>query len=51
MRNLTLRQLEILGMVEATGSYTKAANQLHLTQSAVYLQVRKLEQEIGLPDS
>ena len=49
MRNMTLRQLEILGMVEATGSYTKAANQLHLTQSAVYLQVRKLEQEIGLP--
>ncbi len=49
MRNVTLRQLEILRMLGATGSYTKAATRLHLTQSAVYLQVRKLEQEIGLP--
>lgn len=49
MRNLTLRQLEILRMLAATGSYTRAAVKLNLTQSAVYLQVRKLEQEIGLP--
>ena len=49
MRNLTLRQLEILRMLAATSSYTRAAARLNLTQSAVYLQVRKLEQEIGLP--
>lgn len=49
MRNVTLRQLEILRMLGATNSYTKAAARLNLTQSAVYLQVRKLEQEIGLP--
>ena len=36
-------------MVGETGSYTKAAERLHLTQSAVYVQVRKLEQEVGLP--
>lgn len=36
-------------MLGSTGSYTKAAKQLHLTQSAVYVQIRKLEQEIGLP--
>ncbi|WP_414041776.1 LysR family transcriptional regulator [Acidithiobacillus sp. M4-SHS-6] len=49
MKNITLRQLDILKMLGATGSYTKAAERLHLTQSAVYVQVRKLEQEIGLP--
>ncbi|WP_308389892.1 LysR family transcriptional regulator [Acidithiobacillus sp. AMEEHan] len=49
MKNITLRQLDILKTLGATGSYTKAAQQLHLTQSAVYVQVRKLEQEIGLP--
>ncbi|MDD3761335.1 MAG: LysR family transcriptional regulator [Acidithiobacillus sp.] len=49
MKNLTLRQLDILRMLGSTGSYTKAAKQLHLTQSAVYVQIRKLEQEIGLP--
>ncbi len=49
MKNITLRQLNILQTLGATGSYTKAAKQLHLTQSAVYVQVRKLEQEIGLP--
>ncbi len=49
MRNVTLRQLEILRMLAATSSYTKAAARLNLSQSAVYLQVRKLEQEIGLP--
>ncbi|MCE5388483.1 MAG: LysR family transcriptional regulator [Acidithiobacillus sp.] len=48
MNNITLRQLDILSMVGETGSYTKAASRLHLTQSAVYVQVRKLEQEIGL---
>ncbi|MCE5361530.1 MAG: LysR family transcriptional regulator [Acidithiobacillus sp.] len=49
MKNITLRQLDILQTLGVTGSYTKAAKQLHLTQSAVYVQVRKLEQEIGLP--
>lgn len=49
MRNITLRQLEILRMLASTSSYTKAATQLNLSQSAVYLQIRKLEEEIGLP--
>lgn len=45
----TLRQLEILLAVEQQGSITAAAEQLHLTQPTVSIQLKKLAEAIGLP--
>ena len=49
MINLTLRQLKVFEAVARHHSYTRAAQELNLTQPAVYLQVRNLEQTLGLP--
>lgn len=48
-RQLTIRQLRALAAVRAAGSITSAANQLHLTQPAVTLQLRNLQALAGLP--
>jgi DNA-binding transcriptional LysR family regulator len=45
----TFRQLKALGLVGELGSFTKAAQQLHLTQSAVSILIRELEEEVGQP--
>ena len=45
----TLRQLEILAKVAEHGSMARAAEDLHLSQSAVSLQIRKLADAVGLP--
>jgi DNA-binding transcriptional LysR family regulator len=47
--NLTLRQLKIFNAVSRHLSFTRAADELHLTQPAVSMQVKQLEQEVGLP--
>ncbi|MDH5360291.1 MAG: LysR family transcriptional regulator [Gammaproteobacteria bacterium] len=49
MRNLTLRQLQVFEAVARQLSYTRAAQELHLTQPAVSMQVRQLEDIVGLP--
>ena len=49
MRNATLRQLRTFGEVARLQSYTAAAKALHLTQPAVSMQLRQLEQAAGLP--
>src|SRR5439155_15813707 len=49
VRELTIRQLRALATVQKTRSVTAAANQLHLTQPAVTLQLRNLEALAGLP--
>jgi len=49
MINLTLRQLNVFDAVARNLSYTRAAQELNLTQPAVYLQVRNLEQALGMP--
>jgi len=41
--------LEIMRAVERQGSLTAAAEQLHLTQSALSHAIRKLEQKLGTP--
>lgn len=41
--------LEIFRAIERQGSLTAAAEQLHLTQSALSHSVRKLEQQLGTP--
>src|SRR3569832_461068 len=49
MRNATLRQLKVFETVARHLSYSRAAEELHLTQPAVSTQVRKLEDHAGLP--
>lgn len=48
-RRITFRQLETFAMVARLGSFTKAAEALHLTQPAVSLQIRQIVNVIGLP--
>ncbi|MEU9795586.1 LysR family transcriptional regulator [Streptomyces sparsogenes] len=45
----TLRQLEYLVTVVDTGSFTRAAEQLHVTQPALSHQMRALESAVGGP--
>ena len=45
----TLRQLSVFGAVARHKSMTKAARELHMTQPAVSIQIRKLQDSVGLP--
>jgi DNA-binding transcriptional LysR family regulator len=45
----TLRQLHIFEVVSRHLSYTRAAEELHLSQPAVFAQVKQLEECVGLP--
>lgn len=47
--NLTFRQLTIFEAVARHLSFTKAAEELHLTQPAVSMQIKQLEQATGVP--
>lgn len=47
--HVTFRQLQVFDAVARHLSYTRAAEQLHLTQPAVSMQIRQLEQAVGLP--
>jgi DNA-binding transcriptional LysR family regulator len=47
--NLTLRQLEVFEAVARHLSFTRAAEELYLTQPAVSMQVKQLEGVVGLP--
>lgn len=49
MERWTLQQFRIFESVARHRSYTRAAEELHLTQPAVYIQVRRLEESVGLP--
>ncbi|MFP6561447.1 LysR family transcriptional regulator [Paraburkholderia sp. B3] len=49
MRNATLRQLKVFETVARHLSFSRAAEELHLTQPAVSTQVRQLEDHAGLP--
>ncbi len=48
MDRWTLQQLRIFEAVARHRSYTRAAEELNLTQPAVHIQVRRLEETIGL---
>jgi len=47
--HISLRQLSIFESVARHLSYTRAAEELHLSQPAVSMQVKQLEEQVGLP--
>lgn len=47
--NITFRQLKVFAAVARHLSFTRAAEELHLSQPAVSLQVKQLEHQLGLP--
>ncbi len=47
--HVTLRQLSVFEAVARRLSITRAAEELHLSQPAVSMQVRQLEEAVGLP--
>ncbi len=49
MLHLTFRQLGIFEAVARHLSYTRAAQELHLSQPAVSMQIKQLEANVGLP--
>lgn len=48
-RHLTFRQLETFTTVARFGSFSRAAEALHLTQPAVSIQIRQIADLVGLP--
>ena len=48
LKNLTLRQLRLFEAVASNLSYSRAAEQMSLTQPAVSMQVQQLEADLGL---
>lgn len=49
MRHSTLRQLEVFEAIARLGSFTRAAEELYLTQPTVSMQIKKLSDAVGLP--
>lgn len=47
--NITFRQLQVFRSVARHLNYTQAAQELHLSQPAVSMQVKQLEENLGLP--
>ena len=47
--HLTLQQLRLFESVSRLGSYTRAAKELCITQPAVSIQIKRLEEQVGLP--
>lgn len=49
MRNVTMRQLQVFASAARNLSFSRASEELHLTQPAVSMQIRQLEESAGLP--
>lgn len=47
--HITLRQLQVFEAAARLGGYTRAAETLHLSQPAVSMQIRQLEEQAGMP--
>jgi len=47
--NITIRQFQIFEAVAQQLSYTRAAEFLHLSQPAISMQIKQLEQEVKMP--
>ncbi|MHB9119053.1 MAG: LysR family transcriptional regulator [Burkholderiales bacterium] len=49
MLHITLRQLQVFESVARHLSFSRAAEELHLSQPAVSMQIKQLEEGVGLP--
>lgn len=49
MFHLTFRQLSVFEAVARHLSYSRAAQEMHLTQPAVSMQIKQLEENVGMP--
>ena len=49
MRHASLRQLKVFESIARNLSFTRAAEELHLTQPTVSMQIKKLTDDVGLP--
>jgi DNA-binding transcriptional LysR family regulator len=49
MKHITLRQIKIFESVARNLSFSRAAEDLHLTQPAVSMQIKQMEGLAGLP--
>jgi len=49
MKGVTLRQLKVFSAVARHLSFGKAAAELHLTPPAISMQIKELEEQVGLP--
>ncbi len=49
MHHLTFRQLEVFEAIARHGSFTRAAEELFLTQPTASMQIKRLSETIGLP--
>jgi len=47
--HFTLQQLKLFEAVSRNSSYTRAAEELHLSQPAVSIQIKRLEEQVALP--
>lgn len=47
--HFTLQQLKLFESVYRNGSYTRAAEELHLSQPAISIQIKRLENQAGIP--
>lgn len=48
-RAATLRQLQVFEAIARLGSFTRVAEEMHLTQPTISMQVKKLAEAVGLP--
>lgn len=49
MLHVTMRQLKVFESIARHLSFTRAAEELHLTQPTVSMQIKKLSDDVGLP--
>jgi DNA-binding transcriptional LysR family regulator len=49
MKNVTFRQLKTFESVARLLNYTRAAEELHLTQPAISMQIKQVEENAGMP--
>lgn len=49
IRHITLHQLRLFNSLGKHLSFTRAAEELHLTQPAVSIQIKRLEESVGMP--
>ena len=49
MQHTTFRQLEVFEAIARLGSFTRAAEELFLTQPTVSMQIKKLNDAVGMP--